>query len=214
MQEIASQLDENRQLIGDQSDRITSLQDAEKRVNQLESALEQVREQSTTVTADRDHYVSEAQSFRKEVAEERERNRELEIELRAAKEELTIVREREEAQLNTFETQLKSIEGELYGLMEHNAALTEREEMLKKELRTAEKARDKYHSDYSELKQRLHELEVEMVANESKRIGALNGQRKAGEVESAEEGKGGKRNERVKVMADVQSLIKAYRDQR
>ena len=167
------------------------------------------------MSADRDRYVSEAQSFRKEVAEERERNRELEIELRAAKEELTIVREREEAQLNTFETQLKAIEGELYGLMEHNAALTEREDMMKKELRTAEKARDKYHSDYSELKQRLHELEVEMVANESKRLGAINEQRKVGELGgSSEEGKGGKRNERVKVMEDVQSLIKAYRDQR
>lgn len=163
------------------------------------------------MTADRDHYVSEAHSFRKEVAEERERNRELEIELRAAKEELTIVREREEAQLNTFETQLKAIEGELYGLMEHNAALTEREEMLKKELRTAEKTRDKYHSDYSELKQRLHELEVEMVASESRRLPG-EAQRKAG-LESVEEGKG-KRNERVKVMEDVQSLIKAYRDQR
>lgn len=208
-------MDENRQLIGDQSDRISSLQEAEKRVNQLESALEQIREQSTSVSADRDRYVSEAQSFRKEVSEERERNRELEIELRAAKEELTIVREREEAQLNTFETQLKAIEGELYGLMEHNAALTEREEIMKKELRTAEKARDKYHTDYSDLKQRLHELEVEMVANESKRIGAINEQRKIGDLGgNSEEGKGGKRNERVKVMEDVQSLIKAYRDQR
>lgn len=208
-------MDENRQLISDQTSQIVDLQTAEKRVEQLEFALNQVREQSTAVTADREHYVTEAAACRRDLTEERERNRELEIELRAAKEELTIVREREEAQLNQFEMQLKTIEGELYGLMEHNAALTQREDMLRKELRTAEKTRDQYHSEYSELKQRLHELEVQMVQSDTKRMNAGYVQRK-NMVDAGEEVESSvvQRSERVKVLEDVHSLIKAYRDQR
>ncbi len=179
----------------------------DERIKHLEEALREQEE-------DRGFEEEEtARALEEALQRERKRREELEREVeqgsRGRKEE-------DEDHLTVMEEQIEAIQAELRSLLEHNAALQDREMRLNHDLKASERDRQALQSSLTTAQHRISELERELLATEHAVQSIIELQRKETLELRAEEGKAKTVSHRLQVAAmqmleGIQLMIRTKR---
>lgn len=179
----------------------------DERIKHLEEALREQEEERGFEGEETVRALEEA------LQRERKRREELEREVeqgsRGRKEE-------DEDHLTVMEEQIEAIQAELRSLLEHNAALQDREMRLNHDLKASERDRQALQSSLTTAQHRISELERELLATEHAVQSIIELQRKETLELRAEEGKAKTVSHRLQVAAmqmleGIQLMIRTKR---